>query len=299
MDGGQGNREEDPARGKRMSLGEHLDELRRRLTRGILAVLVAFVAGYFFYDQTTEVVMRPMRQSLEWLDSDQVEKYEALLAADPSVPRSTYFVSDDPAETELLPELTVADRPQAIGFGETMWFSIKVTLIFALFVGAPVLLWQMWQFIAAGLYDNERRIVLSYFPTSIALFLAGVGFGFFIMVPYGFYFLAGTLPPEKVAFSPRLSDYLSLLLSLTLALGAIFQMPLLMHVLVRLDLVTRQTFSKYRAHFVLGAFVIGALLTPPDPFTQMLMAGPMIVLFEIGLISTRWIRRPTAVEPAT
>jgi len=298
MDAGQRAGEADPVRGTRMSLGEHLDELRRRLFRGVLAIFVAFIGGYFFYGQTTEIVMRPMRQSLEWLDRDQVAKYEALLAKDPSLPRSTYFVSDDPAETRLLPGLTVADRPQAIGFGETMWFSIKVTLIFSLFVGAPVLLWQMWQFIAAGLYANERKIVLSYFPTSIGLFLAGVAFGFFVMVPYGFYFLAGTLPPEKVSFSPRLSDYLSLLTSLTLALGAVFQLPLVMHVLVRLDLVRRETFAKYRAHFIVGAFVVGAMLTPPDPFTQLLLAVPMIVLFEMGLISTRWIRRPPAPEPA-
>lgn len=282
-----------------MSIGDHLDELRRRLTRGILAVAIAFIGGYFFYDQTTEVVMRPMRQSLGWLDQDQVEKYEAKLAEDPSLPRSTYFESDDPTESTLHPELTVADRPQAIGFAESMWFSIKVTMIFALFVGAPVLLWQMWQFIAAGLYASERKVVLSYFPTSVGLFLAGVAFGFFILVPYGFYFLAGTMAPEKVAFAPRLSEYLSLMLSMTLALGAVFQMPLLMHVLVRLDLVQREVFSKYRAHFIVGAFVIGALLTPPDPFTQMLLAGPMIALFEIGLLSTRWIRHPEPLEEAT
>lgn len=272
-----------------MSLGEHLDELRRRLTRGILAVLVAFVAGYAFHDEIGEVVLRPVRLSLGWLDEAQVEKYEAKLAADPSLARSEFFKSDDPTELRLRDDLTVAAKPQAIGFGETMWFSIKVTLIFALFVGAPVLLWQMWQFVAAGLYAHERKVVLSYFPVSILLFLSGVAFGYFVMVPYGFFFLGSTISPEKVTFAPRLSDSLSLMLSLTIALGAIFQMPLLMHVLVRLDLVTRETFSQYRAHFMVGAFIIGALLTPPDPFTQALLAGPMIVLFEIGLLSTRLI----------
>jgi sec-independent protein translocase protein TatC len=287
--------EDDPIQSTRMSLGEHLDELRRRLMRGILAVLISFFVGFYFYDETTEIVMRPMQQSLGWLDQDQVEKFEAVLEADPSLPRSTYFQSDDPAETLLKPEFTVSQRPQALSYAEPFWFAIKVTLIFALFIGAPVLLWQMWQFIAAGLYTNERRIVLSYFPVSILLFLAGTAFGFFVMVPYGFYFLAGTFPAEKVAFVPRISDYLSLLTSLTLALGAVFQLPLLMHVLVRLDLVQRETFSTYRTHFIVGAFVVGAMLTPPDPYTQALLAGPMIILFEIGLLSTRMIKRPQAL----
>ena len=99
-----------------------------------------------------------------------------------------------------------------------------------------------------------------------------------------------------IAGKPRRFMTLSLMLSLTIALGAIFQMPLLMHVLVRLDIVPREVFSKYRAHFMVGAFVIGALLTPPDPFTQALLAGPMILLFEVGLISTRLIRRSEPAE---
>ncbi len=284
---GQQDPEEDPFEGTRMSLGDHLDELRTRLIRGLAALAVAFLVCWALRDTTTDIVQRPAIQSLEWINQDQVEKYEALLAADPSIERTRFFINADPDSQVLLPELTVPTRLQALGFTEQFWFAVKVTALFALALGGPVLLWQMWKFIAAGLYRSEQKVVLSYFPTSLLLFFAGILFGYFLLVPYGFYFLAGTFAPEKIAFAPRLSDFFSLLALLTLALGLIFQLPAVMHVLIRLDLVQRETFAKYRLHFFVGAFIVGAMLTPPDVITQSMLAGPMIVLFEIGLWTGR------------
>jgi sec-independent protein translocase protein TatC len=149
----------------------------------------------------------------------------------------------------------------------------------------------MWRFIAAGLYLHERRVVGRTIPISLLLFVAGGVFGYFVMVPYGLYFLATAFPPEKLEFLPRLSEYLSFLSLLTLALGLVFQLPLLMYVLVRIDLVEREAFRKYRRYFIVGAFIVAALLTPPDPFTQLLLAGPMIVLYEVGLLWTRFAQK--------
>ena len=283
--------EDDPLESTRMSLGEHLDELRSRLMKGLGAVAIAFLGCWFLRDTTTDIVLRPLHSSLAWVDADQVAKYEGLLAAHPDRARSQYFRTDDPEDKHLRPELTVSQRPQALSFTEPFWFALKVTTLFAFALGGPVLLWQMWQFVAAGLYAKERRMVLSYFPVSIALFLAGVLFGYFVLVPYGFYFLACTFPPEKLAFGPRLTDFFSLLALLTVALGAIFQLPAVMHVLVRLEIVSRATFARYRMHFIVGAFVVGAVLTPPDVITQLLLAGPMIVLFELGLYTSRLAER--------
>jgi sec-independent protein translocase protein TatC len=279
---------EDPFERTRMTLGEHLDELRTRLFRGLIALALAFAACWFLREQTTDIVMRPMGQSLAWLQEAQVAKYERLLAADPTRARSEFFTSDDPANRELRAELSVPQRPQALGFTEPFWFAMKVTLLFGSVLGGPVLLWQMWQFIAAGLYARERRLVLTYFPASVALFLAGILFGYFVLVPYGFFFLAKTFAPEKVAFAPRLSEYFSLLVVLTVSLGVVFQLPAVMHVLVRLDLVRRETFARHRAQFIVGAFVVGAVVTPsPDVFTQVLVSVPMVALFELGLLLTR------------
>lgn len=290
--------EDDAFEGTRMSLGEHLDELRTRLIRGLAALAIAFLVCWFFRDGATDVVMRPMFQALAWIDADQVAKYELRLAADPELDRTAFFLSDDPADKTLRPELTVAPRPQALGFTEQFWFAVKVTGLFAFALGGPVLLWQMWQFVAAGLYRSEQRVVHSYFPVSVLLFLVGVLFGYFVLVPYGFYFLASTFDPEKIEFAPRLTDFFSLMTILTVALGVIFQLPMLMHALVRLDLVRRATFAKYRLHFIVAAFIIGAVLTPPDPFTQTLLAVPMILLFELGLFTSRLAERKAEAPEA-
>lgn len=290
--------DEDPFESTRMTLGEHLDELRKRLFRGVLAILVTFLIGWAFHLQVSTFVLRPMHTTLDWIDQDQVEKYEAELAANPEVPRSTYFTSDDPANTELKDDYTVSRRGVALGYGEGFWFALKITFFFALFLGSPILLWEMWQFVAAGLYEKERRVVMGFFPFSIGLFVAGVSFGFFVMVPYGFYFLATTFPPEDVIFMPRLTDYLGLLTTLTLSLGVIFQLPLIMNALVRIDVIRPDTLAKFRPHCVVGAFILSAILTPPDPVTQLLLAGPVVVLFEIGLFTSRW-KAPAPVEVAT
>jgi sec-independent protein translocase protein TatC len=289
---------QDPFEGTRMTLGEHLDELRTRLVRGMLALAVAFAVCWFQLDRTTDIVLRPMDQSLGWIDARQVEEYEARLAAEPGTPRSAYFQSDDPSDRSLRPELTVPKRPQALSYTEPFWFAFKVTLLFAFALGGPVLLWQMWQFVAAGLYPRERKLVLQYFPASVALFAAGILFGYFVLVPYGFYFLARTFPVERIGFAPRVADFFSLVVALTVALGIVFQLPVLMHALVRMDLVRRETFAKHRAEFFIGAFVLGAVLTPsPDVFTQTLVAVPMVALFELGLLCSRSVARPWR-EPA-
>ena len=288
----------DPFEGTRMSLGEHLDELRARLIRGLAALAVAFFVCWFFRDATTDLVMRPMNQALEWIDRDQVAHYEGLLAADPTLARTEFFLSADPADERLRPDLTVG-RLQALKFTEPFWFALKVTALFASVLGGPVLLWQMWQFVAAGLYASERRVVHSYFPISLALFAVGVLFGFLVLVPYAFYFLGSTFGPEKLRFAPTISDSFSLLVLLTLALGVVFQLPALMHVLVRLDLVRRETFAQYRLHFFVGAFILGALLTPPDVVTQTLLAVPMAVLYEVGLFTARIAERKAHAVEAT
>lgn len=295
----RGAGEEDPIDSTRMSLGEHLDELRTRLLRGLAAVAIAFMVGWYYYPQIAKVVLRPMHQALERIDRLQVEKYEELLVAEPEVERTEYFQSADPGDQRLLPEFTVSGRMAATSATEPFLFSLKISGYFALAVGSPVLLWQLWQFVAAGLYEKERRLVGRSIPVSLLLFATGMLFGYFVAVPFGLYFLITAFPPEEMQFLASLSEYLSLLTLLTLALGFVFQLPLIMNVLVRTDLVPRETFSSHRRHFIVGAVILAAVLTPPDPYTQLMMAVPMVILFEVGLLATRFHRRAAeAGEPA-
>ena len=292
--------QQDPFQHTRMTLGEHLRELRTRLFRSVLALVGSFLVCWFFYPQIFDVVEAPMLKVLTEVDADQRAKYEKLLAeerrVDPAVPRTKYFRSEDPTRTELLPELTVPTRMTMVGIGEGFSVVMRITLIAALVLGMPVMLWQMWKFVAAGLYQHERRAVLTYFPISIGLFVAGVLFGYFVMCPYGFSFMVKVFPPEKVQYIAAVGPYLEWLQAVTLALGLVFELPLLMFALVRIGIVERATFAKFRPHFIVAAFVIGGILTPPDPITQFLAALPMIGLYEVGLLWTRFLPSSSAAK---
>jgi sec-independent protein translocase protein TatC len=282
--------ESDPFRHTRMTLGEHLRELRTRLFRSVLALFIAFIGCWFAYEPLFHFVTRPMIEILEKIDAEKRAEYEARLAeeqaADPSVRRSKYFRSDDPEEKRLHRERTVPTRMTSVGMGDQFSIALRITLIAALVAAMPVILWQMWQFVAAGLYPHERRGVLRFFPISIGLFAAGVVFGFEVMCPYGFEFMVRVFDPEDVEYIASAGPYLDWLQGVTLALGLVFELPIVMYVLVRTGLVERGSFARFRRYFVVASFVIGGMLTPPDPITQFLAAIPMILLYEIGLAWT-------------
>ena len=281
-----------------MSLGDHLEELRKRLFRGVVAVVVVFFAAYAFRVDLRGFMELPLKQAVGHLNEDLVELRNDELAEDPSIPRGLYFRTlEDGSEVLVEP---VRSRPQVTGPFENFLVDLKVSVYAALFVGGPYLLWQLWGFIAAGLYPKERRLVLSYFPSSILLFVVGVMFAFLMMVPWGIYFLNGgsSLLTGRPDF--KANEYLSFLSSLCFGLGIVFQVPIVMTACARVGLVEVKTLAKMRAHFLFGAFVIAAVFTPPDPYTQVMMAGPMVLLYEVGIMTSRLAvkRRPQATPVA-
>ena len=178
--------EEDPFGHTRMTLGEHLEELRSRLFKGLIAVGIAFVVAWFFRAEIIHIVKLPYDKATGMLETHFVEEADALLAADHGRERTEFFVTADPGDKRLLNfkrDLTFI-KP-----AEGFLFMLKLCLYTAIVVGAPILLWQMWQFVAAGLYSRERTTVVGYFPLSLLCFALGVLFGYFGAVPYGMYFL--------------------------------------------------------------------------------------------------------------
>lgn len=288
--------ERDPFEHTRMSLGEHLRELRTRLFRSVIAVVVAFCVAFYFYDPIFDVVAKPMNDVLAEVDLDQRNKYEALLVEDrktaPDTPRTKYFLLDDAADNRLLPELTVSQRMTLVGVGDGFSVVMRICIIAALVLSMPIVLWQLWQFVAAGLYPNERRAILKFFPITVGLFVSGVLFGYYVMCPFGFKFMVTVFAPEKVTYIASVAPYLDWLQAVTLALGLVFQLPVLIYVLVRIGLIARSTLVKFRPYFILVAFIVGGILTPPDPITQFLAAGPMILLYELGLLWTWFLPKP-------
>jgi sec-independent protein translocase protein TatC len=283
--------EEDDLERTRMSLGDHLDELRRRVFKSVLVLAIAFVAAFAFKERVATWMLWPYRTAAERINAELRERADAALAADPALPRTRWYLVEDPADRRLKVEFEPS--PHAFGITETFFFALDNSIWFALLVGSPFVLWQMWQFVGAGLYRHERRAVLRYFPFSALLFLAGVAFCFLLVVPTGMYYLATTFPIEDIKPVIGIEQYKSFLTTLCLAMGLVFQLPILMIFLARLGLVDPATFGRYRGHFVVVALVVAALVTPgPDYVSQVMMAGPMLLLYEVGILIARVAARP-------
>jgi len=283
---------DDPIESSRMSLGSHLDELRKRLLRATVGLFVTFFACWAFHQPLMEVVLEPLERTVNWLNEDLAELYERRLAEDPELSRESYF-------REVNGEVVLVDpiplQPRNDKASSAFINYLKVCLWFALFIAGPYVLWELWQFIAAGLYKQEKRVIHRVFPLSALLFFTGVLFGYFMMLPYGCYFLFG-YGLEQMRPDPKVEDYLAFVTTLTLALGIIFQLPLLMMVLSRIGLVDPKNYSKHRGMFWIGSLVFAAILTPPDPFTQLMMAVPMAFLYEVGHIFARVAHRKAAAS---
>lgn len=277
-----------------MTLGEHLEELRTRLIRSAVALVAVFIGSYLFVGPIANFVMAPLGRAIGMLNADLVELHEEELASDPSLERARYF---EPADSRQLRE-PIPTRPRGDAAHSGFFFQLKICLLFALAVAGPYMLWQLWQFIAAGLYPHERRSVYRLFPAAAALFVTGVAFGYTVLVPYGYYFLA-RVSLLQIRHDPEVGLYFTFLNTLCLALGAVFQLPIVMTALARVDLVRAATFARYRPHFLVGALAVSALLTPPDPITQLMMAVPMVLLYEVGILLARLsARRAAAAAPA-
>ncbi len=279
---------EDPFGHTRMTLGEHLQELRVRLFRGVLALAIAFAAAWFFQQKLLKVAIWPYERAMVMLEARSVDQAEALLAADETRARTDFFVTADPADKRLL---GFDKRLVVIKPSESFVFILRICFYAALVVGGPIVLWQMWQFISAGLYPREKRVVFSYFPYSLLCFASGISFGYFLAVPYGMYFLNILVPIEVARPSITVDAFMGFMFTLCVAFGFVFQLPLVMTFLARTGLVTPASMSHYRGHFIVVAFIVAAVLTPPDPYTQCMMAVPLCVLYEVGIWTSRAIVR--------
>ena len=182
---------------------------------------------------------------------------------------------------------------------EAFWVQMKVALFVGLFLAAPAILWQVWAFIAPGLYAHEKKYAAPFVIVGSLLFIGGGAFSLLIVTPNAVKFL---LSYSRHGLQPMISigSYIDFLLKFTLAFGAVFEVPLAMTLASRMGFVTPKALAKNRKYAVLGAFIAAAILTPtPDVINQSLMAGPIIVLYEIGIVAARIFGRRRAPAPAT
>lgn len=232
---------EEPNLGKEQSLIQHLIELRTRLLRCVVAVLIAFACLFYFANDIYSFVSEPLRSIL-------------------------------PAgSTMIATEIT-----------QTFFTPFKLTVVAAIFLAIPYLLHQIWGFIAPGLYQHERKLAVPLLASSVALFYLGIAFAYYVVFPLIFNFFTN-IGPEDVSVMPDIHSYLSIVLKLFFAFGIAFEIPIATVLLIWSGMSSVASLRKKRPYIIVGCFVVGMLLTPPDIFSQSLLAIPMWLLFEIGV----------------
>lgn len=228
---------------------EHLIELRSRLMRAVIVILVVFLGLYSFANDIYTFVAEPLM---------------ALL------PEGSQMIATEVASPFLAP--------------------FKLTLVVAVFIAIPFVLHQAWAFIAPGLYDNEKALAIPILVSSIALFYGGAAFAYYVVFPLLFEFFTQT-GPENVAVMTDINQYLNFVLKLFFAFGVAFEIPIATFLLIQSGATTVESLSKKRPYIILGCFVVGMLLTPPDVISQSLLAIPMYLLYEVGLLFGRLVRK--------
>lgn len=188
----------------------------------------------------------------------------------------------------LLDRLPEGGQLVAIDVASPFFTPLKLAFFVALLVAMPVILYQLWAFVAPGLYKHEQKLALPLLASSVLLFYVGCAFAYFLVLPTVFGFLAN-ITPVGVAMMTDITKYLDFVLVMFLAFGLCFEVPVAVVILVALGWVTPDQLTKSRGYVVVGAFVVAAILTPPDVLSQVMLAVPMCILYELGIVAARML----------
>jgi len=235
----------------------HLIELRTRLLRSIVAVVVVLVCLFPWAKDIYAALAAPLLKAL---------------------PQGSTMIATDVTGTFLVP--------------------LKVTLMAAFLIALPYVLYQVWAFVAPGLYQHEKRLALPVIFSSVVFFALGMAFAYFFVFPIAFGFFAG-YTPAGVQMMTDIDKYLSFVLTMFLAFGITFEVPVVVVVLVRLGVVSLDKLRSIRGYVIVGAFIVGAIFTPPDVLSQVMLAVPLWLLYELGLLIARFVavtKRETDAE---
>jgi sec-independent protein translocase protein TatC len=198
----------------------------------------------------------------------------------------------------LLAHLPAGGAMIATDVASPFFAPLKLAFFAALFIAMPFILYQLWSFVSPGLYKHERRLAVPLLGSSVLLFYIGCAFAYFLVLPAIFTFMT-SVAPEGVAVMPDISRFLDFALVLFLAFGFCFEVPVALVILVAIGAVSTDQLVRSRPYTIVGAFVIAAILTPPDVISQLLLAIPMCILYEVGIIAARFVARRSQDEETT
>lgn len=224
------------------TLISHLVELRGRILKALLSVLVVFLALAYFAQDLYHLLAEPLLRVM---------------------PEGASMIATDVASPFFAP--------------------FKLTLVLSFFIAIPYVLYQVWGFVAPGLYRNEKKLVAPLLFSSTLLFYAGMSFAYFVVMPIAFAFFT-SIAPDDVLISTDISSYLNFVLKLFFAFGLAFEIPVAIVLMCWTGMTTADSLRQKRPYVIVGVFVVGMLLTPPDVISQTLLAIPMWLLFEVGVV---------------
>lgn len=253
----------------KMPFLSHLEELRRRLIVSLIAIGVGFSLSFYFSEQIMAFLKRILTTTFV------IQKTYPFVVTTTKAPPALIFVA--PAEA--------------------FWAHIKIGFLAGLLLAIPFLLFEVWRFVSPGLLERERRYALPFVVLGTLFFFFGLAFCYFVVLPFAMNFLL-TYKTEHLTPMLSIGLFIDFTVKFLLAFGLIFQLPILMSLAARLGLVTSRFLSQNRKYAILLSFVIAAILTPtPDVFNQTLMAGPLCLLYEVGILASRIIEK-TRRSPA-
>lgn len=244
--------ENESEQGQEQPFISHLVELRNRLLRVVLCVLIVFLTAAPFANEIYSYLAGPLLKHM---------------------PENSTMIAIDVASPFFTP--------------------FKLALVASVFASMPVIFYQFWAFVAPGLYQHEKRMILPLLAGSTILFYAGIAFAYYVVFPSVFWFLTAAAP-EGVAVMTDIAKYLDFVLTLFFAFGMAFEVPIFTILLVWTGLTTPSSLSEKRPYVIVGAFIVGMFLTPPDAISQTMLAVPIWLLFESGLLFSRFFVRKTA-----
>lgn len=248
-------------RDRELSLSQHLQELRRRLLICVLALVLGTMIAFAFWEQAVELLKRPAQE-----------------------------LNDGQGVRLIATQVT-----------ETLTTSFKISLSGGLVLAFPVILYQVIRFVAPGLTGREKRLLFLFIPAAMLAFAGGVAFAYFVLTPQALPFLL-SFGGDVVEQQPRISSLVDVMLRLLLWMGIVFQTPLIMYMLAQLGIVNAAVFSRFRRFWLIVAFILAAIITPtPDPINQALVAAPLLLLYELGILLAKLAgrRRRRSREAAT
>ncbi|MBF0487329.1 MAG: twin-arginine translocase subunit TatC [Nitrospirae bacterium] len=249
----------------KMSIFEHLGELRKRIMISVAAVLVIFIATFNYSEMLLKTLVMPIETKMAF------SIHYPFVGLEPSGIKQKTLVFLEPAEA--------------------FWMHCKLALIAALMIALPVILSQIWLFIEPGLVEKEKKFIMPFVTAGTVLFMVGAVFCYYIILPFALGFLM-TYKTENLTPMISVGNYVGFTMKFILSFGVIFELPIALFILTKMGLVTPQKLGKARRHVIVAAFVISAVITPtPDAFNQTLMAVPIIVLYEVGILASRLIRK--------